>query len=94
MAVDGRATTYWASRFDESDAATLRLDFGSAETVDYISIAWAFTPKSFSVALSEDGVNFETAFSTDANIAAISRIEVGGHAVSAVKVVMKEAGSI
>ena len=70
---------------------TLTIDFGSFESVARMDIAWAFVPKAFSVLVSDDGARFQTAFSTDANIANFSSIFLDGRPVSAAKIVMSEA---
>jgi len=89
-AVDGSGATYWASKVNERVPVELLLDFGAPRAVSTLHIIWEMPARSFSVVSSSDGANWEELFSTSANIARNSVVEVGGRRVTKVKVVMQE----
>ena len=89
-AVDGNGATYWASKVGERVPVELSLDFGAPRAVTTLRISWEAPAKSFSVLSSSDGTTWEELFSTSANIARNSVIEVGGRRVAKVRVVMRE----
>lgn len=92
MAVDDNMNTFWASKFDEtSDPIEFVIDLGDVQRLSSIDISWEFPAKSFGIALSQDGVHFNEAFETDANILRTSRASLGMKAARKVRISMYEA---
>ena len=91
MAVDDNMNTFWASKFDEtSDPIEFVIDLGDVQRLSSIDISWEFPAKSFGIALSQDGVHFNEAFETDANILRTSRASLGMKAARKVRISMYE----
>ncbi len=91
MAVDGDASTFWASRFDEVSPVTITIDTGLAQHVDRADVSWAYVPKSFAFAISEGGNEFVTVFRTDSNNLNSTVINLAGRKVQKARIVMSQA---
>jgi hypothetical protein len=73
MAVDGNATTRWASAF--SDPQWIRVDLGASYTVKRVVLSWeAASAKNYTVQTSADGTTWTT-ISTQTNKAAGARVD-------------------
>jgi len=90
-AVDGDKRTYWASKPGDVGAPVeLVIDFGSAVKLERLDVDWEFPAKSFSIALSEDGLSFQEVFATDVNVLNSTSASVGSRYARKAKVVMTE----
>ena len=91
MAVDDNMNTFWASKFDHtSDPVEFVIDLGEVQRLSSIDILWEFPAKSFAIALSQDGLHYNEAFETDANILRTSRASLGMKAARKVRISMYE----
>lgn len=86
-AVDGDKRTYWASKPGDVGAPVeLVIDFGSAVKLERLDVDWEFPAKSFSIALSEDGLSFQEVFATDVNVLNSTSASVGSRYARKAKV--------
>ena len=75
MAVDGSATTFWASKYDDVTAPVRFVaDLGEAVYARDLEIVWTFPPKTFTVRVSSDGNEFADVFSTESNVVLVSSV--------------------
>jgi len=93
-AVDQNEASYWASGLDENGPVEFILDLGSTASVENIIISWEYPAKSFSLALSSDGMRWNQVFETTVNAITSTFVPVGGKLASKLKIVMKEPHSI
>ena len=74
MAVDGRASTFWASNLGDNTLVDLTIDFGALVKLQSAEVKWQYPAKAFSILLAEDGVHFAEAYATDANVLNTTRV--------------------
>lgn len=93
MAVDGSSSTFWASALDPTGPVTITADLGDQKKLRAVDISWEFPAKSFTVAVSTDGVKWSEVFATDTNVLSSVSIQLGSISASRVRVVMHEASA-
>ena len=62
-AVDGQEATFWASRLSVStEVVELSVDWGQAEHIKRVDVAWEFPAKAFSILTADVHSSFEEVF--------------------------------
>ncbi|CAJ1371378.1 unnamed protein product [Effrenium voratum] len=74
LAVDGVASSFWASKLDEPGPVILAVDLGEPAHVSALVVDFEYAPSTFSVQVSADGSRWTDVFSTDSN--ALQRVKV------------------
>ena len=69
---------------------TITADLGDQKKLRAVDISWEFPAKSFTVAVSTDGVKWSEVFATDTNVLSSVSIQLGSISASRVRVVMHE----
>jgi len=90
MAVDGKDSSYWASKLDAEQPQTFTIDFGSKKKLHHAVVTWEFPAKSFVMSLSTDGSTWSDAFAIDTNVMNVSRIPLGYQYATKAKITMYE----
>ena len=79
-----------ASALDPTGPVTITADLGDQKKLRAVDISWEFPAKSFTVAVSTDGVKWSEVFATDTNVLSSVSIQLGSISASRVRVVMHE----
>lgn len=93
-ALDQNEASFWASGYDEAGPVEFEVDLGMQESLDSVSIKWEYPARSFSVALSVDGVHWTQVFDTTVNAVSSTYVPLGGKLASKLKIVMSESHSM
>jgi len=91
MVVDGSSSTFWASAFDPAGPVTVTVDLGGQRRLSAVDIQWEFPAKSFTVAVTADGVRWAEVYATDSNTLGFTNIALSSISAAKVRVVMSEA---
>ena len=91
MAVDGVASTYWASSFtDAGEIVEFVVDFGSPTSLLMADISWEFAAQAFSISVSTDGKRWGDVFSTNVNVLNRTRVPLGPSVATKLKIAMSK----
>ena len=80
-----------ASAFDPAGPVTVTVDLGGQRRLSAVDIQWEFPAKSFTVAVTADGVRWAEVYATDSNTLGFSNIALSSISAAKVRVVMSEA---
>ena len=94
LAVDGLAATFWVSKLDEPEPASLTINLETPVPVVEVALDFEFTPSSFAVQVSRDGASWVEVFATEANILDKVHIPVEVGQAYGLKVVMTKPHAI
>ena len=89
LAVDGVASSFWASKLDEQGPVTLSVDLGEPARVSAVVLDFEYAPSAFALQISSNDGHWTEVYATDSN--ALKRVKVSlpnAELARGVKVVM------
>ena len=94
LAVDGLTATFWVSKLDEPEPASLTINLETPVPVVEVALDFEFVPSSFAVQVSRDGASWVEVFATEANILDKVHVPVEVGQAYGLKVVMTKPHAI
>ena len=94
LAVDGLTATFWVSKLDEPEPASLTINLETSVPVVEVALEFEFVPSSFAVQVSRDGATWVEVFATEANILDKVHVPVEVGQAYGLKVVMTKPHAI